>query len=364
MEIKNNIFYVGVNAPPNSYIVKSEKTALIDTVPGCFAEEYIKNIESLTDISEIYYLICTHIEPENIVCIEKLLSKNPEITVVASVAGIRNLQEMLDIPFTEQIAKDGSILNLGDKTLKCIITPNLVWPDTAAFYAEEDKTLFSGSIMSADCRDSCGEAAQRQYYDKYIAQFRQFAKTAVDKLSLLETDAVCCGKGPVIKKDIQRNFEKYKQWICESESENDEVVIFYASSSGYTAKMACVVENTLKKCGCGTRLFNAEECDMAQMTERLNKARAVVFGTPTVNRRAANVIEQLALAADTVNMRGKSYFVFGSYGWSGEGTQIIHNLLEQLKLRPFAKPFTAIFKPDDEKLAQLEKYTERFAENL
>ena len=43
-------------------------------------------------------------------------------------------------------------------------------------------------------------------------------------------------------------------------------------------------------------------------------------------------------------MKNKPCFVFGSYGWGGEGIQLVHNHLELLKLKPFEKPFGCIFK--------------------
>ena len=81
LELKNNIFYVGVKDPTlrtfdifmeteygttyNAYLVKGEKTALIETAHEKLLDSYISNIEEIMPVSEIDYLICNHTEPDH-----------------------------------------------------------------------------------------------------------------------------------------------------------------------------------------------------------------------------------------------------------------------------------------------------------
>ena len=93
MEIKENIYYVGVldeglktfdvimntkyGSSYNSYLVKGKnKVALIETVKSEFADEFIKNIEKYVKISDIDYLIVNHTEPDHAGSIGKLLKIN------------------------------------------------------------------------------------------------------------------------------------------------------------------------------------------------------------------------------------------------------------------------------------------------
>ena len=62
-------------------------------------------------------------------------------------------------------------------------------------------------------------------------------------------------------------------------------------------------------------------------------ADALVFGTPTINRNAVKPVWDIISSIDLVNMKNVSCFVFGSYGWGGEGIQLV-NHLELLKLKP------------------------------
>ena len=108
LELKNNIFYVGVKDPTlrtfdifmkteygttyNAYLVKGEKTALIETAHEKLLDSYISNIEEIMPVSEIDYLICNHTEPDHSGSVKKILELNPDIEVVGSIAAIRNLK--------------------------------------------------------------------------------------------------------------------------------------------------------------------------------------------------------------------------------------------------------------------------------
>jgi anaerobic nitric oxide reductase flavorubredoxin len=46
----------------NSYLIKEEKTALIDTVWSPFSKEYVKNLSDQIDLKKIDYIIANHAE--------------------------------------------------------------------------------------------------------------------------------------------------------------------------------------------------------------------------------------------------------------------------------------------------------------
>ena len=92
------------------------------------------------------------------------------------------------------------------------------------------------------------------------------------------------------------------------------------------------------------------------------EADAFIFGTNTENRGADKELMTFLAGTDAYKLRGKPFFTFGSYGWSGEGSQIVHNLLKSYGMKPFSKPFMSIFNMSDEKKDELIKHTQEFAE--
>ena len=87
MHISNDIRYIGVNDHQidlfegqyivpngmayNSYVIRDEKIAVMDTVDGNFGEEWLANIENVLDGATPDYLIVQHMEPDHAANIDK-----------------------------------------------------------------------------------------------------------------------------------------------------------------------------------------------------------------------------------------------------------------------------------------------------
>ncbi|HKI48196.1 MAG TPA: FprA family A-type flavoprotein, partial [Desulfobacteria bacterium] len=66
----------------NAYLVKGEKTALVDTVKVGFFPEMISRIESVMDPAEIDYLIVNHVEMDHSGAIPLFMERAPGVQMV------------------------------------------------------------------------------------------------------------------------------------------------------------------------------------------------------------------------------------------------------------------------------------------
>lgn len=370
LKLRDNIFCVGVKdtavgANNNAYLVMGEKTALIDTVSAELSQEYIKNIEEILPISEIDYLVCNHSEPDKSGAVRRILELNPNIEVIGTIAAIKNLKEITNMTFNEHIAKDGASLDLGNGTeLQFCIVPNLNWPDTMVTYETQSKTLFSCDMFSSycDCEDDNGyENALKEYYNRFLSHFKGFVQRGIEKISSFDIQLICVGYGTVIEEYISKVMADYKNWSIAAESDIKTVSVFYSSRYGNTAKMADVIEHTVKKNGFNVKMLDEVNDDT---TETLNNSDAIIFGTSTENKNAPAQIRNAVARLSPMSVKGKPYFVFGSYGWSGEGIQLVNDALKLLKMKPFEKPFSVYFTPSDKDIDELNEYTERFSDMI
>ena len=159
MKIADNVYYVGVSNPTlrvfdiimcteygttyNSYLVKgADKTALIDGAHKGFEANFQENVEAITDFANIDYMVVNHTEPDHSGAIRLVIEKNPDIVVYGTAACLKNLDNIVRLPFNRVAVKDGDTLELGGKTLTFCVSPNIHWPDTMMTYLEEDKILF------------------------------------------------------------------------------------------------------------------------------------------------------------------------------------------------------------------------------
>ena len=99
MFISNDIRYIGVNdhetdlfegqfAVPdgmayNSYLLLDEKIAVLDTVDGRFAGEWLEKLETALAGRQPDYLVLHHVEPDHSSSLAQFLPRWPETEVVA-----------------------------------------------------------------------------------------------------------------------------------------------------------------------------------------------------------------------------------------------------------------------------------------
>ena len=134
-EIRKGIYYVGVNdrttdkfeglwplpygVTYNSYIVKGEKTALIETVELGYVEEYIRHIEEVTEGKAPDYVVLDHMEPDHSGGLPVILDKYPQIKIVGNrqtISMVKGFYHIADDSRFLEVA-DCGCLDLGGKTL-------------------------------------------------------------------------------------------------------------------------------------------------------------------------------------------------------------------------------------------------------
>lgn len=375
-EIMKDIFYVGVhgdmaksdffdkpllNTSYNSYLIKGDKTALIETVHGDYAEEFTQNIEDIIPVSQIDYLICNYTGTEYLKSIEKILSKNPAIKVIGTIPAVKNLKEMTNMTFNEHVAKNGEMLELGnDKTLEFLIAPCLSWQDTMLTYMHQSKIVFSGRLFASKTDFNAYITNEREeYFNEILAPYRIFADNAVNLIAERTPNGIFPSHGSPVTRDIPEKIQNYFG-LCKQEKTVQAAVLCPVNNKN-TMKIACEIVSTLKRYGVDAKLYDVED---KSAVIALNTSDALILGTPTINKNASKAIWRLLSEADAVNLKGKPYFVFGSYGWSGEGPELVHRFLSQLRMRPFAKPLSIVFTPSDSDVKHISEYAARFAERL
>ncbi len=392
MKLTDHVYYVGVKDPGlkvfdiimdtefgttyNAYLVKGEKTALIETAHDKLSENYIKNVEEIQDISKIDYVILNHTEPDHSGSLIKILEKNPDIQVVGTIAALKNLKAITNRTFREVLAKDGESLDLGNGiVLQFIIAPNLHWPDTMMTYLAAEKILFSCDVLGSHyCFDGLTdeevtnkadyERAFKVYYDCIVSPFKPFVLKGLEKIGGLDIQMVCTSHGPVLKKFIAENVQKYQEWSTPHPNTQKIAAIYYVSAYGYTKKIADAMAVGLKKCGIDVRSYDIIQCGWEEMQETLHHADGILFGSPTINRNALKPVWDVISCIDVITMKDIPIGIFGSYGWSGEACGLLEQHLKALRLNVFETPQKVLFNPSEEDLENAKQYAKRFAEVL
>ena len=337
----------------NSYLIKGENcTALVDSAPRECVDAYIGELSELTDIHKIDYFIFTHTDFARAGAAERLIELNPDARVTASIAGLRNIREIVNKPVNDISAKDGGVIELGGLTLRMIITPNLNWPDTMMLYIEEKQALLSGTMFVTNGADA------EEYFRNELELFSDFAATALGRVKALSPAAVYPSEGSIPDMKI---LDLYENFLADAEPEREKsaAIIYAGTDSGCTAELVKTAGDAMRGKGISVKTVNCTE-NTDSAVRAMNSADILCFASPTIHRNAVPEIMDVISRIDRVNKLRTPCMVTGSYGWGGEALGFIANYLKLMKLRVFDKPFGVVLKPSDEDKEELKKFTEKF----
>ena len=76
----------------NSYLIRDEKTVLIDTVWDPYAEEFVENLKKEIDLNEIDYIIAQHGESDHSGALPLLMREIPDTPIYCTSNGAKVLK--------------------------------------------------------------------------------------------------------------------------------------------------------------------------------------------------------------------------------------------------------------------------------
>lgn len=390
-EVANNIYWIGAldydlrifdiimyteyGTTYNSYLVKgSQKTALFETVKDKFFDEFMNRLNEVGSPLEIDYVIVNHTEPDHVGSLRRLLEINPDIIVVGTSTALRFIKDIINIPFSSIVAKEDTIIDLGDKKVEFIMAPFLHWPDTMYSYIKEDRILIS--CDSFGCH-FCNEHvfndqieedfidSYKYYFDMIMGPFKSFVIQALNKIKDLDIATICPGHGPVLRTDIEKYISLYREWAMPLNIETKSVVIAYVSAYGYTKKIAEKIKEGIDSIdNIQVKLYDLVEVDKDIVMKDIESAKGILFGSPTIVSDTLPPIWNILTSLNPVIHKGKIAGAFGSYGWSGEAVPNIESRLKQLRLKMPVEGLKILFNPSETDLEQAYEFGKKFGSSL
>jgi NADH oxidase (H2O-forming) len=359
----------------NSYLLTGgEKVAVIETVKAQFYEDYVANIRSLVDPTDISYVIINHTEPDHSGSLARLLDDAPNARVVCDRQCKNFVKNILNRDVDPMLVQDGDALDLGGGVeLGFIHAPFLHWPDTMFTYLKKEGLLFPCDFLGAhysddrlfdDLMDDYHYTFE-YYYQVIFRPFKKYVLEAIDKIKDLDIKMICPSHGPVLRADPRSCVEKYREWSsAPAPTEEKSLLVFYASAYGNTAMLAESIAEGARSEGVKATVMDAAATELGIMIDRIEAADGIAVGSATINADAVEPVWYLLSHLATLNLKGKVGASFGSYGWSGEAPKLIAERLKGLKFKVDEEPFRVNLVPMAEDLKEAEDYGKRIAKSL
>lgn len=390
VQLSPGIYYTGVNdrkkhlfennwplpygVSYNSYLIKDNKSALIDTIEYGSNDNYLNHIENILDGNPLDYLIVNHMEPDHSSMVECVLRRFPQVKIVGNAQTHKILKLYFNIPDSSiLVIKDGEELPLGEHTLSFHLIPWVHWPETMVTYEKKTATLFScdafggfgtldGSIFD-DENDFEGDykAEMLRYYSNIVGKYSNMVQKAFAKLEGVEIKMIAPSHGLIWRGNPSRVLELYSKW-CNWESE-DGVVIAYASMYGNTAQMADYIGHILGIKGVKVKTYDVSKTHVSYILSDIWKYKGLILGTCAYNTQMHPMMEHLCNEIKLIAPKNKILSIFGSSTWNGAGVKSLLKYAQETGFECYGEPFEIMGAAGIDKMeTKAEEFVEKFLE--
>lgn len=342
----------------NAYLVRDKKNVLIDTVWRPFAGEFLDKLKQEIDLGDIDYIVANHAEIDHSGALPALLRQIPDTPVYCTANGVKSLQGHYHQDWNFVPVKTGDRLSLGKKELIFIEAKMLHWPDTMFSYLTGENVLFSNDAFGqhyasenmyndlVDGDDLYKEAIK--YYANILAPFSPLVKKKIEEVAALDLplDMICPSHGIIWRRDPMQIVNQYLKW-ADSYSEN-QVTIVYDTMWNGTRKTAEEIAAGIGETNdsATVKLYNAARSDINDIVTEIFKSRAVVFGSPTINKGILHTMAGLLEMVKGLKLKNKKAAVFGCYGWSGESVKLLQDGLIEAGFEIAGEGLKVYWNPD------------------
>lgn len=229
----------------DSYLVKGDRIAVMDTVDARMAGEWMAKLSAALGGRKPDYLVLQHMEPDHSGAVMAFLNEYPDTTIVCSQQAATFLLQFNETLRAEiRTVKEGDCLELGEGAeLQFIAAPMVHWPEVMMTWFAAEKTLFSADgfgkfgVYDADPDDWACEA--RRYYFNICGKYGAQVAKVLQKAAGLDIQRICPLHGPVLTGDrLAEAVRLYTVWSSYKPETPEGILIAYASIHGNTAAAA------------------------------------------------------------------------------------------------------------------------------
>ncbi len=388
VEIKKGIYWVGVvdwnvrnfhghtystkrGTTYNAYLIVDEKVALVDTVYGPFASEFIEKIKAIVPLEKIDYVIANHVETDHSGAMPELMKLCPKAKVYGTQKCKEGLYKNYYGNWDFQVVKTGDTLKLGKKTLTFLEAPMIHWPDSMFTYCREESLLmpndaFGQHIATSErFDDEVDQCALMDEAVKYYANIlwplgSVIARKLEEVMKMgIPITMIAPSHGIIWRKDPMKIVNAYTEWV--KNATKPKVVIVYETMWNSTEKMARKLAEGVRDAGVSVKLYDIAQSDSTEIVKEMLDAKGFLIGSSTHDNDMLPHIAGFLELLKGFKAKGRIGAAFGSYGWAGGATNEIEKVLKEAGVEVAMPGIGVKYVPDEAESKKCYEYGLDFA---
>ena len=361
----------------NSYLIRDNKTVLIDTVWQPYDREFVSRLKQEIDLKQIDYIVMNHNEIDHSGALPELMREIPDTPIYCTKKGEAIIRGHYHQDWNFVNVKTGDTLSLGEHTLTFVEMTMLHWPDSMLTYYDGD----GGIVFSNDAfgqhfateslyNDTVCEAElmyeAKKYYTNILNLYSPMITKKVQQiLSMnLPITLICPSHGVIWKHEPMRIVEQYLRWA--DAYQEDQITIVYDTMWQSTRKMAEAIAQGIRDVSPQTcvKVLNITHDDKNDVLTEIFQSKAVLVGSPTINYGYSFAIAGLLEMMKGLKFKKKKAAAFGSYGWSGDAVKQISEKLTEAGFELVNEGINKLWVPDNQAIDECVEYGREFAKAL
>ena len=321
----------------NSYIIKDEKIAVMDTVDRRKSEEWLNNLEKELAGKEPDYLVVSHMEPDHSYNIGVLSEKYPNMKIIGNDKIFEFMKQFFEISNLEErkvVVKEGEEISLGKHTLQFFMAPMVHWPEVMVSYEKTEKIVFAadgfGKFGTLDT-DEEWDCEARRYYFNIVGKYGVQVQMLLKKLATLDVKMICPLHGPILKEDLGHYIGKYDIW-SKYEAEDDGVFVAYASIHGNTKEAVLELVKMLEEKGAKkVAVADLTRDDMAEAIEDAFRYDKIIFAAASYNASVFPAMESFLRQLAGKNYQNKKVGIIENGTWAPTAAKTMKDIIAGMK---------------------------------
>ncbi|TCL57286.1 flavorubredoxin [Kineothrix alysoides] len=357
----------------NSYLIRDQKTVLIDTVWQPYDKEFVTRLKQEIDLKKIDYIIMNHNEIDHSGALPELMREIPDTPIYCTANGVKIIKGHYHQEWNFVTVKTGDSLDIGESKLVFVEAPMLHWPDSMMTYMTGENILFSNDAFGQhyateslynDAVDEAELFAEAlKYYANILTPFSPLVMKKIKEVLALNlpVDMICTSHGVIWKDNPAQIIESYLKW-ADNYQEN-QVTLVYDTMWNSTRKMAEAIAEGIRHADSSitVKLMNAAKEDKNDIITEVFRSKAILAGSSTINNGLLFSMGGILEMMKGLKLKNKKAAAFGSYGWSGESVKQLTKALGEGGFEVVNDGLRLLWVPDEEGLASCVEFGKQFA---
>ena len=338
----------------NAYLVRDDKTALIDTVKAPFAEHLLRNVAERVDPAKVDYVVCNHAEPDHASALPRVVQAMPQAKLVCDRRCRDALAAYHDVDSWQfELVKTGDRISLGRRTLEFVETPMVHWPESMVTYVPEDKLLFSMDAFGqhyATSQRFDDELAlstimdeAKKYYANIVMPWGKQVRATLEKVGQLPIAMIAPAHGVIWRSHPDVILSEYANWsVCRPRR---KVLVIYDTMWESTAQLAEAIAEGATQDGVEVMPMHVRRTSLTRIATESLDCAALALGSATLNRGMMPAAAAVLNYLEGLRPAGKAAMAFGSYGWGKGSPEAIDAWLDGMPWQKVREPIRCQYRP-------------------